>query len=219
MSLRYLSVLSAAFFLPVLCPAADAPLPELRIEPTNEASILYVKNVSPQPLTAFLIELVGYPGSYYQLWEDDITSEPIAPGVEKRIPISNMTVGAVPDYVKVRAALYADGTSAGIPEKVTQLSERRRSLLQPTRELISRLEKANAAGAQKAAIVADLKTWADSLHPLTKSTQNSQAAINEAAAKTLITEISSQLDTRSPDEVLTSLRAAERSLAANKPPM
>src|SRR5580704_7934582 len=87
--------------------AAEAPLPGLRIEPVAGGSIFYVKNVSSQPLTAWLVELVDYPGSSYSLWRDDI-SEPIPPGVEKRIPVANMTVGAVPDYVKIQAAIYAD---------------------------------------------------------------------------------------------------------------
>ena len=39
-------------------------------------------------------------------------SEPFPPGREKRIPITNMTVGAVPDHVKLQAAFYADGTSS-----------------------------------------------------------------------------------------------------------
>jgi len=193
--------------------AAEAPLPALRVEPATGASILFVTNAASQPpLTAFLVELVHYPGSYYQLWEDDITSQPIGPGVEKRIPISNMTVGAVPNYVKLTAALYADGSSAGIPEKVTQLIERRRYILQTTRELIGRLEKAHATAA-------DLKQWADSLPALTRSTQNSQEAINQSAAKTLITETADQLTTHSSQETISWLRAAESALTASRPPL
>jgi hypothetical protein len=104
--------------------AAEAPLPELRTEPTAGGSIFYVRNGSAQPLTAYLIELVDYPGSAYSLWQDDLTNRPIPPGGEKRISVANMTVGAVPDYVKMRAALYADGSSAGIPEKVAQMVAR-----------------------------------------------------------------------------------------------
>src|SRR4051812_1427931 len=101
------------FALSATLAAAQSPLPGLRVEPANQASVLFVKDAASQPpLTAFLVELIHYPGSYYQLWEDDI-AQPIAPGVEKRIQIANMTVGAVPDYVKLTAALYADGTSAG----------------------------------------------------------------------------------------------------------
>jgi len=35
-------------------------------------------------------------------------------GGEKRIQVENMTVGAVPDYVKMQAAIYADGSTAGV---------------------------------------------------------------------------------------------------------
>src|SRR5258708_16196535 len=121
---RVLTVIGLA--LPAV--AAEVSLPELRIEATTGGSIFYVKNVSSQPLTAWLIELVDYPGSSYSLWQDDV-SEPIVPGVEKRIPVSNMTVGAVPDYVTIQAAIYADGATSGVPEKVTQCIERRRAVL------------------------------------------------------------------------------------------
>jgi hypothetical protein len=112
--------------LPLLAmAAAAAQLPDLRIEPTAGGSIFYVKNSSTQPLTGWLIELVDYPGSSFSLWQDD-PAVPLAPGAEKRIPVTNMTVGAVPDYVKIQAAVYADGSTAGVPEKVTSLIERRR---------------------------------------------------------------------------------------------
>ncbi len=158
-----LQKLALVFLLTLSSAAAEMPLPQLRVEPTTGGSIFYVRNVSPQPLTAFLIELVNYPGSSYSLWQDEAASEPISPGAEKRIQVANMTVGAVPDYVKIQAALFADGTSSGIPEKVAQLIERRRFTLQTTRELIRRLEKAHAENAPKDAVIADLKQWADSM--------------------------------------------------------
>ncbi len=190
---------------------AQAPLPGLRVEPATGSSILYVHNPAGQPpLTAFLVELVHYPGSYYQLWEDDITAQPIAADAEKKISISNMTVGAVPNYVKITAALYADGTSSGVPEKITQLIARRKFLLETTKELIDKLDKAHASSS-------DLKQWADSLPSLTKSTQNSQDAINQSAAKTLISETAAQLSSQSADETLASLRSAEGALSGSKP--
>ena len=112
--------------------AAEIPLPELRIEPTAGGSIFYIKNNSPQALNAYLIELVDYPGSSYSFWQDETVAEPIPPKAEKRIQVANMTVGAVPDYVKMQAALYAGGASAGIPEKVAQLLDRRRVTLETT---------------------------------------------------------------------------------------
>jgi hypothetical protein len=99
-------------------------LPDLRIEPTGGGSILYVRNAGPEPLAAFLIELVNYPGSSYSFWQDDVTHAPLAPGAEQRIQVANMTIGAVPEYVKVQAALYADGSSTGMPEKITALIDR-----------------------------------------------------------------------------------------------
>src|SRR5438874_1696918 len=107
-------------FLMLSLPAifAQAPLPDLRVEAAPGGSVLYVRNTHSQPLTAFLIELVGYPGSSYALWQDDLLTGPLAAGSEKRIPITSMTVGAVPEYVKMQAAIYADGASSGIPEKV-----------------------------------------------------------------------------------------------------
>src|SRR3954468_5132676 len=89
---------------------AQAPLPDLRVEAAPGGSVLYVRNTHTQPLTAFLIELVGYPGSSWAHSQDDLRN-PIPPGGEKRIPITNMTAGAVPEYVKMQAAIYADGTS------------------------------------------------------------------------------------------------------------
>ena len=210
------------FALPLLfvCPAlfAETPLPALRVEPALQSSILYVKDAPTQPaLTAFLVELVRYPGSYYQLWEDDIITDPVAPGAEKKIPIGNMTVGAVPDYVHLTAAIYADGTTAGLPEKVTQLVERRRAMLATTRELIGKLEKAKAAGTSASAAAADLKQQAEALPALTRSTQNSQPAINQSAAKTLTVETAAHLGAQSIEGTLSWLRTAESRLAASKP--
>jgi hypothetical protein len=163
------------------------------------------------------VELVGYPGSYYQLWEDDIRGEVVAPGAEKRIPISNMTVGAVPNYVHLTAALYADGTSAGAPEKITQLIERRRATLAATRDLTGQLEKARAAGTSAAAVAADLTKQAEALSGLTRSTQKSQPAINQSAAKMLTLETAAQLSAHSIEDTISWLRAAEAKLVASKP--
>ena len=197
--------------------AAQTPLPELRIEPTAGGSIFYVRNVTAQPLTGYLIELVDYPGSSYSLWQDEIMSQPIAPGAEKRIPVANMTVGAVPNYVKIRAAVYADGSSAGLPEKIDQFVARRRTMLQTSRELIARIENARAAGTAQTALVADLQQWAESLQPAGKGNRNSTAAIGQAAARSMVADSAGRLRTGSIDETLGTLRAAEKALAASKP--
>lgn len=209
--------LSASLLVALAAAAAPLPLPELRTEATAGGSVFNVRNVSSQPLTAFLIELVNYPGSSYALWQDEVVSGPIPPGGEKRIPVANMTVGAAPEYVKMQAALYADGTSSGISGKVTQLVERRRFILQTTRELIRRLEKAQSAGTPKTALIANVRQWADSMQPRGRVGRSSQMAINQAAAATLIADTAARLDAGSPDDALSDLRASEQALAVSKP--
>ena len=206
----------AALLLAIPFAAAQTPSPELRTEPTGGGSIFHVRNVSSQPLTAFLIELVDYPGSSYSFFEDDVTLGGISPGTEKRIPVANMTVGAVPDYVKIQAALYADGSSSGADGKVAQLVQRRRFVLQTTRELIARLEKAQSSNLPASSAIGELKQWAGSMQPAAKG-RTSQKSINEAAAKTLIAETAAGLDGHSLEETLSRLRASERALAASKP--
>jgi hypothetical protein len=210
-------IVIAAVLAGFVAKAAGPPLPELRVEPTGGGSIFYVRNVASEPLTAFLVELVNYPGSSYSLWQDALGSEAIAPGVEKRIPVTNMTVGAVPDYVKMQAALYADGSSSGSPEKAVQLVERRRRTLETTRELIRRLEKSQAAGTAKATLIADLKNWADTMQPESKENRNSPAAIFQAARRTAVLAAVTRLDAHSIDETLEELRVSESALAASKP--
>jgi hypothetical protein len=212
----FLKAIAPALLL-VLSAGAQAPLPELRTEPTDGGSIFHIHNTASQPLTGYLIELVNYPGSSYSLWQDVIASQPIPPGGEKLIRVANMTVGAVPDYVKMQAAIFADGTSSGIPEKMTQFIGRRRSVLETTRELIRRLEKAQSAGATRAALIDELKQWSDSIPLPTRANRNSPAAINQAAAKGCILDTADRLNAHTPDEVLSGLRASERALAASKP--
>ena len=206
---KFVAVLLVA--LPAI--AAQMPLPELRTEPTAAGSIFYIKNNSPQALTAYLIELVDYPGSSYSLWQDETVADPIPPKGEKRIQVTNMTVGAVPDYVKMQAALYAGGATAGIPEKVAQLLDRRRATLETTRQLIARIEKAESGGTPKSAAVADLKQWAATMQPQGKGNRNSQAAINQASARSAIAATAARLDAQSFAESLALLGAWERALA------
>jgi hypothetical protein len=208
--------IAAALLIPLCVAVAQAPLPELRTEPIGGGSIFHVRNIASQPLTGFLIELANYPGSSYSLWQDDVSHEPVAPGGEQSIQVTNMTVGAVPEYVKIQAALYADGASSGIPEKVTQLIERRRFSLETLRALIERLEKAQSASTPKASLMADLKQWADSLQPAGKVKRDSPAAINQAAARSLIAETAASLDAHSLEVTLAGLHASEHRVAADK---
>lgn len=206
--MRLLSLACAAI-LALSTASAQPPLPELKIEAIDAGSVFLIRNVSSQPLTAFLIELVDYPGSYYALYQDQSASVFLAPGASTRLTITNMTVGAAPEYVKMQAALYQDGSTAGVPAKVAQLVERRRHVLSITRELIARLEKNQTA--------ADLRQWAASLPVPSRSTQATQAAANSGAAKALITGAAAQIERESATAALAALRASEAALASSKP--
>ena len=202
--------LAVCLLIPLWMAAAQSPLPALRVEATNGGSILIVRNVATQPLTGFLIELLNYPGSYYAFWQDDITSEPIAAGAEQKTQVTNMTIGAVPDYVKVEGALYADGSSSGAADKVALLVERRRFMLQMLRALIERLQKAQEKSIGKESLIADLKQWSDSMQPVGKPKRYSQADINNAAARSLIGSAINSLGEHSVSETLSELRAEEQ---------
>ena len=120
--------------------AQVSPLPDLKIEASVGGSVIVIRNThSTQPLTAYLIELVDYPGSSFALSQDELAQggEPLAARNERRLPITNMTVGAAPDYVKMRAALYADGSAAGPDGKVAELRARRGLLQSTIREIIA----------------------------------------------------------------------------------
>ena len=204
---------AAVLLLALPAITADAPLPELRIEPTAGGSVFYIKNNSTEALTSYLIELVDYPGSSYSLWQDETVAAPIPPQGTQRIQVANMTVGAVPDYVKIRVALYAGGATAGVPEKVAQLLDRRRATLETIRQLAGRIEKAQAEGTAKSDLLAGLKQWADTLQPPGKGNRNSPAAINQAAARGVVVGTAARLDAQSLAETLAVLRGWERALA------
>ncbi len=213
----WMNTLAATLLLALPAVGAEPQLPALRIEPKSGGSILYVKNVSQKPLTAFLIELVDYPGSSYALWQDEIGADPIAPGREKKIEIQNMTVGAVPDYVKLQAAIYADGSTAGIPERVTKLVERRRASLQTVRDLLHRLEMATTAKTSKEHVSAILKQAAEFMALKPDVDKMSQHAIDLAVGKSLFVDTADYLDTHSLDETIASLQAKENALKGSKP--
>jgi hypothetical protein len=189
---------------------AAQQLPALRTEAVAGGSVFYVKNVEAQPLTAYLIELVDYPGSSYTLFQDDAAAR-IAPGAERRIPVANMTVGAAPEYVKLTAAVYADGTTAGDAAKAELILERRKAVLETTRELIARLEKAKAAGTAKETVAAELKQWADSL-PEGRSRRLTAAGVHAAAQRQTIAEAAVRVEKGSVEQAL----AAERGMRADQ---
>ena len=206
--------LAAAILCVLSALAAQAPLPELRIEAVDAGSIVHIRNTYSQPLTAFQIELVDYPGSSFSRVEEEIFSGGIPPGSERAYPTTNMLIGASPDYVKVRAAIYADGSTAGIPENVASVVDRRRAMLETGRELISRLEKARANGASKDTLIADLRKWGASLLP---SDRRVRLTLSQDGARTMVAGAIKRLGTQSIDEALTGLQRDEQVLAASKP--
>jgi hypothetical protein len=208
--------LAVSLLIPLWTAIAQSPLPALRVEATNGGSILIIRNVATQPLTGFLIELLNYPGSYYAFWQDDITSEPIAAGAEQKTQVNNMTIGAVPDYVKLEGALYADGSSSGALDKLALLIERRRFTLQTLRALIERVQKAQENSIGNDRLIVDLKQWSDSMQPGGKPKRYSQPDINNAAARSLIQSAVKSLGEHSASETLSELRAVEQRASGHK---
>lgn len=187
----------AAVVLAAAVSLAAQALPALRVEAVDAGSILYVKNTARAPLTAFLIELVDYPGSSFTYLYDDL-GDPVAPGAEKRVAVGNMLPGAVPDSVKVEAAIFADGSTAGVPIKIARLVDRRKEVLLTTREAIRRIE----AGERSP----QLKSWADSL-----------AVVRNAPAADVARSAVERLASGTVEAALDGLRKSEGRLAASLP--
>ena len=196
--------LAIAFLAALPLIAADPPLPGLRVEPAPKGSVIYIRNVYTQPLNAFLVELIDYPGSRFAYSIDEVTGEGIPTGVEKAFPVSSMLVGAVsPEYVKVQAALYADGSVSGNPEKIKQLIAHRSLTLETTRELIRRIETAQSNGTSKLGIIDILKQWSESLGNLYE--------------KGMIALAIGKLEQQSIEPVLSNLKRTEQAIASSKP--
>ncbi len=120
-----------------------------------------------------------------------------------------MLVGAVsPEYVKVQAALYADGASSGNPEKIKLLIAQRSSRLETARELIHRIETAQSSGTSTPSIVDSLKQWSESLEP-----------IKQAIARAMIAHAMRDLEQQSIETAVTNLKRAEQAIASSKPPL
>jgi len=194
----------AILLMAPLLAAAAQPLPQLRTEAVTGGSVFHVKNAAAQPLTVVLIELLGYPGSSYWLAQDVA----IPPGVEALIPVGNMIVGAAPDYVKVTAALYADGSSAGDPAKVAMLEARRKTIADTAKEAVRRIEEARQAGKDKAAIAAGLKEWAESIELPAKANRLSPEAVNRTAARSTASKAAAYLSGHSIEETIAHLGLA-----------
>ena len=196
-----------AFLFVLSLTAAEPPLPGLRVEPAPKGSVIYIRNVYTQPLTAFLVELVDYPGSSFSQSEDNVSGEGIPAGVEKAYPVTSMLVGAVsPEYMKVQAALYADGNASGNPAKIKLLLARRSSRLETARELIHRIETAQSGGTSKRDIIDSLKQWSASLEPL-----------KQAIERAVIARAIRDLEQQSIEAALANLKSAEQAIASSKP--
>jgi hypothetical protein len=217
MDLMSIQTLAATFLLALSAAGAEPPLPKLRIEPTAGGSIFYVKNVASQPLTAYVIELVDYPGSFFLLFEDEPTSEPIAPGAEKRIQVPNMTVGAAPDYVKVQAAVFADGATAGNAEKLNQVISRRQFALGQIRDLIRRLELMQESKATPEAGAANLRKAIDFMMSSPNIDKASQVAINQAAGRGLFAQTADYLEKHDLQSTVDQLHKWEKIIVESKP--
>lgn len=190
-----------------------AELPELKIEATDGGSALVIRNPSStQALTAYLVELVDYPGSSFAFAQDELAlgGEPLAAGQQRRIPIGNMTVGAAPDYVKMIAAIYADGSSAGPAEKVAQIVERRRLYLTTIRDLIARIGKGDGSAA--------LQKSADAIPESTSKTKRAMPAVlNPGLMKALTEDVAKELKSSTPAAVTGRLKKIEAALLSSKP--
>jgi hypothetical protein len=102
--------------------------------------------------------------------------------------------GTVPDYLKVTAAIYADGGTCGAADKVKGLLDERRRNLLFTRELANRVE--NGVSAEQ------LATW---------------GAAMPSALRGVIDHVIEQLKSESPEKVAGALRDVERIYVASKP--
>src|SRR5690349_12279606 len=198
MFVRALVILTAIF----ASLAAGAPCPEVTAEPVEGGSLIRIRHNEPPALTAFLLEIVDYPGNHFTHMEDELFRGGIAAGEEKRIVVQSFMPGTVPDYLKATAAIYEDGGTCGATDKVKLIVDARRQNLQLTREIIGRIQKSLSAGDSAEDLEAQLTLWA-------RSTAASSAAV--------ITHTAGELKRRSPDEVLGALRIVERTLAGSKP--
>jgi hypothetical protein len=213
-----MKTIAATLLLALSAAGAEPQSPSLRTEPTGGGSIFYVKNIEQKPLTAFVIELVDYPGSSYSLWEDYIVSgDPIAPGQEKKIMVQNMTVGAVPDYVKIRGAIYADGSSVGLAKNVTALIDRRRAAMSSLQDLTHRLEMAKDKKVERPIVINSVRQAAEFMVLPPNTDKTTPFAISRTVGRTLFLETAAYLDNHTIEQTLEHLQSQENALKSSKP--
>jgi hypothetical protein len=217
LSHRFAATLLALPVLAISLHAADAPLPALQVGAEEGTSVFKVKNTYSQPLAAFLIEVVDYTDVAYTFTRDETGPNAIAAGTEKTIKVANPGPGTVPDHVKITAAVYEDGSTAGAAEKVNHILDLRRTRLESTREIIQRIEKDQKEGKDKDAIVADLRQWATTVVPPPPYGTRPVTDPKKTILRNMIVVASGQVNTKGIAEELTTLKKTESELAASKP--
>ncbi|MBI4909715.1 MAG: hypothetical protein HY820_39220 [Acidobacteria bacterium] len=191
----------ACLLLPTIVAVAQTPLPEMVVEATDGGSALVIRNIHPSAaLTAYLVELVDYPGSSFAFSQDELAQggDPLPAGKLRRLPIANMTVGAAPDYVKMRAALYADGSSSGPDDKVAQLRSRRAMLLATIREILAQ--------------PANLKALLEAAPFLENKRNRSMPEVVDRASKRALIQEAMELHGKSAAGMIEKFRARETAL-------
>lgn len=194
--MRVLPLLAVAFA------SAAAPCPEVKAEPAPEGSRIHIQNTAAHPITAFVIEIVDYPGNQFAYRKDELFGAAIAPASERIITVGTLMPGTVPDYLKMTGAVFANGDICGDSQKVKPILDLRRENLKLSRDLISRVEKAKAAQQAPDKLAAELVESA-------RSAKEGPSGV--------INHIASFLKRGSYDDVLAALRTTEQILAASKP--
>jgi hypothetical protein len=209
--------LTATLILALPLLAADAPMPDLHVEAEASGSILSVKNTYSQPLTALLIEMVDFPSDSFTFTRDELGTLAIPANTEKKLRVANPSPGTAPDHVKIMAAIYADGETAGSAEKVKHILTLRRERLENIRAIIERIETAQKASKDKDAIVADLRQWATTIVPPPPPGMQPITEPAKTLKRNMIVVAAGVVNTKGIADELTSLKRSEAELASSKP--
>jgi hypothetical protein len=198
MLIRVLGLITALF----VSPAPGAVCPEVNAEPTEGGSVIRIRHKESHPLTAFLVEIVDYPGNHFTYMEDSLVRGKTAANAEKQVLVQSLMPGTVPEYLKVTSAVYEDGSTCGAVEKLKVLVDARRSELAFTRELIARIEKGLSDGVAPAEL-------ANGVAEFGRSRPRSSSAV--------VSDVADELKRRPAAEILAGLRAVEKILVTSKP--
>ncbi|HYP05521.1 MAG TPA: hypothetical protein VER03_04730 [Bryobacteraceae bacterium] len=147
----------------LLATAAEPPLPSLAAEPVRDGSAIRIRNTATVPLSAFIVEIVDYPGNRFRMVQDELWGQPIASGQQREYRTAALMPGAVPEYLKVQAAIYSDGTTAGQLTHIAILLDGRRISLRGIRAVLDRVSSASPL--ENAHIIASLQAWKETIAP------------------------------------------------------